>query len=52
MAKVIGIGGVFFKASDPEQLYSWYEKHLGLEPGVLFPRPSGRISRSRPVRVF
>jgi predicted enzyme related to lactoylglutathione lyase len=41
MAKVTGIGGVFFKASDPEQLYSWYEKHLGLKPtpgaGVIFP---------------
>ncbi|HEV3167903.1 MAG TPA: VOC family protein [Isosphaeraceae bacterium] len=41
MAKVLGIGGVFFKASDPEGLYSWYEKHLALErtpgAGVIFP---------------
>jgi predicted enzyme related to lactoylglutathione lyase len=41
MAKVIGIGGVFFWSGDPERLYNWYEKHLGLHrtPGgvVLFP---------------
>ena len=43
MAKVIGIGGVFFRSVDPERLYLWYEKHLGLQrkrtPGgfVLFP---------------
>jgi len=30
MAKVTGIGGVFFKADDPEKLYTWYEKHLGI----------------------
>jgi len=41
MAKVIGIGGVFFRSGDPDRLYAWYEKHLGLprSPGgdVLFP---------------
>jgi predicted enzyme related to lactoylglutathione lyase len=40
MARIIGIGGVFFKSSNPEQLYAWYEKHLGLEQtpgaGVIF----------------
>ena len=30
MPKVTGIGGVFFKSEDPEQLYTWYEKHLGI----------------------
>jgi predicted enzyme related to lactoylglutathione lyase len=29
--RVTGIGGVFFKADDPEKLYVWYEKHLGLK---------------------
>lgn len=35
MKRVTGIGGVFFKAEDPEKLYAWYEKHLGLkcDPG-------------------
>ncbi len=41
MAKVLGIGGVFFRSDDPERLYGWYEKHLGLarHPGgpVIFP---------------
>ena len=30
MAKVLGIGGVFFKARDPKHLASWYETWLGL----------------------
>lgn len=30
MQRVTGIGGIFFKARDPEALYAWYEKHLGL----------------------
>lgn len=29
MAKVLGIGGVFFKASDPAALTAWYERVLG-----------------------
>jgi predicted enzyme related to lactoylglutathione lyase len=29
--RVTGIGGVFFKADDPQKLYEWYEKHLGLK---------------------
>jgi predicted enzyme related to lactoylglutathione lyase len=43
MAKVTGIGGVFFKAKDPEALYAWYERHMGLKgkPGedVIFRWP-------------
>ena len=30
MQRVTGIGGVFFKADDPEKMYQWYEKHLGI----------------------
>ena len=26
----VGIGGVFFRANDPEALREWYDKHLGL----------------------
>jgi len=29
MARVVGIGGVFFKSSDPEKLGAWYQKWLG-----------------------
>ena len=31
MAKVLGVGGVFFKSSDPKKLYDWYSKWLGME---------------------
>ena len=30
MKRVTGIGGIFFKATDPESLGAWYAKHLGL----------------------
>ncbi len=33
MGRVTGLGGLFFKAEDPEALYAWYEKHLGLKRG-------------------
>ncbi len=40
MAKVLGVGGVFFKSADPDRLYDWYAEHLGVtkkdEPGVSF----------------
>ena len=41
MARVLGVGGVFFKSADPDRLYQWYGEHLGItkkdEPGVSFP---------------
>ena len=33
MAKVIGIGGVFFKANDSQALNEWYRKVLGINIG-------------------
>ncbi|HZY69251.1 MAG TPA: VOC family protein, partial [Devosia sp.] len=30
MAKALGIGGIFFRASDTAALAQWYEKHLGV----------------------
>lgn len=30
LERVTGIGGIFFRARDPEALASWYEKNLGL----------------------
>lgn len=29
--RVVGIGGIFFKARDPEALREWYRTHLGLD---------------------
>jgi predicted enzyme related to lactoylglutathione lyase len=41
MAKVSGIGGIFFKSADAKKLYEWYEKHLGIagkpDAGAMFP---------------
>ncbi len=30
MKRVTGIGGIFFKCKDPEQINQWYKTHLGL----------------------
>lgn len=30
MARVTGIGGIFFRARDPDELTSWYQRHLGI----------------------
>jgi predicted enzyme related to lactoylglutathione lyase len=43
MAKVLGIGGVFFKSKDQESTRAWYARVLGIEPtpwgGTWFPAP-------------
>jgi predicted enzyme related to lactoylglutathione lyase len=39
MAKLLGLGGLFFKSPDPEALRAWYVRWLGLtadEHGVMF----------------
>ena len=40
MKRVTGLGGIFFKTENPEALYQWYEKHLGIKrdpvEGVTF----------------
>lgn len=30
MKRVTGIGGIFFKSSNPEKTKEWYKKHLGI----------------------
>ena len=32
MEKVLGIGGMFFRARDPDKLAAWYRDHLGVTP--------------------
>ena len=43
MARVTGIGGVFFKARNAESLRLWYRRHLGLDiqewGGLALPPP-------------
>jgi catechol 2,3-dioxygenase-like lactoylglutathione lyase family enzyme len=40
MKRVTGIGGIFFKARDPQALGAWYREHLGMNVedwgGVVF----------------
>ena len=43
MEKVLGIGGVFFKARDPQRLAAWYRDHLGLPVEPSQPDPQARI---------
>lgn len=31
MAKVLGVGGIFFKSPDPKRLYEWYSTWLGMQ---------------------
>jgi predicted enzyme related to lactoylglutathione lyase len=31
MKRVTGIGGIFFKSEDPENLKKWYDRHLGIK---------------------
>jgi len=33
MAKVLGLGGLFFKSPDPERLLAWYAEWLGMGDG-------------------
>lgn len=33
----LGIGGLFFRASDPDQLSLWYREHLGVGGGCAAP---------------
>jgi glyoxylase I family protein len=32
MERALGIGGLFFRAHDPEALAAWYARHLGVTP--------------------
>jgi predicted enzyme related to lactoylglutathione lyase len=56
MARVRGIGGVFFKSEDPERLYAWYEKHLGIagrpDQGATFVWQSAEDPSRREMTVW
>jgi glyoxylase I family protein len=30
--RVLGIGGLFFRSTDPKKLAQWYQLHLGIDP--------------------
>ena len=33
MAKILGVGSVFIRSPDPDGLYAWYSRCLGVVPG-------------------
>jgi glyoxylase I family protein len=39
--RVTGIGGIFFRARDPEALSSWYAEHLGVTFDPLWQQEAG-----------
>ncbi|MDC7681808.1 VOC family protein [Asticcacaulis sp. BYS171W] len=44
MAKILGLGGIFFKAADPEGVKAWYARVLGFDitdwGGAMFAHPA------------
>ena len=56
MARVTGIGGIFFKARDAEGLRAWYRAHLGLDiqpwGGVTFRWREGETSGREGATVW
>jgi predicted enzyme related to lactoylglutathione lyase len=55
MARVLGIGGVFFKSNDPGALGGWYRDVLGLEIqewGGAFITPDGMAAHPGAGTVF
>jgi len=55
MARVLGVGGVFFKSKDPAALVAWYHDVLGIEVepwgGVVF-RPDAMAGHPGAGTVF
>jgi len=55
MARVLGVGGVFFKAKDPTALADWYRDVLGLDMqgwGGAFFTPDGMAAHPGAGTVF
>ncbi len=55
MAKVIGVGGIFWKSKDPKALLQWYVDVLGLQlegwGGVVL-RPEAMVAHPGAATVF
>lgn len=54
MAKVIGVGGILFKAKDPEALTNWYRDVLGIElkRGRIIFRPQAMAEKPGAATVL
>lgn len=54
-SRVTGIGGIFFKAKDPEALGQWYRQHLGIpieDSVALFTWRGGKDGKVRGHTVW
>jgi hypothetical protein len=54
LERVLGVGGYFLRATDPEALGAWYRDCLGLDAdanGLWSPEAGGRADRVRDLRV-
>ena len=56
MARVLGIGGVFFKAEDPKAIGDWYARVLGFDiqdwGGATWPPPPLGYSVWSPFQLW
>ncbi|MDZ4803209.1 MAG: VOC family protein [Bryobacteraceae bacterium] len=52
MASITGFGGAFVRSNDPEALYSWYERHLGLTRSKGFFAFPASAQRAQVVFAF
>ncbi len=39
--RITGLGGLFFRAGDPEALAAWYKTHFGIETNGAWPQEAG-----------
>jgi len=51
MVQVLGIGGFFFRATDPSGLAAWYQTHFGINPAPTSPTMQPWMSQEG-VTVF
>jgi predicted enzyme related to lactoylglutathione lyase len=56
LARILGIGGVFFRSADPERRRSWYSDRLGIQSSpdgaAVFPWRSAEDSERREMTVW
>ncbi len=55
MKRVTGIGGVFFKSTDPKKTNEWYAKHLGIpatDYGAKFEWRKSDVSEEKGTTVW
>lgn len=49
MAKILGVGSVFIRSPDPDGLYAWYSRCLGLDHADFCPPTPGAESGHNPL---